>query len=101
MFRVGQEITSKNNVPWVKEYPDEIVPEYGAIYTVRAIVPCVDDTPGLLLNEIRNPSMNYDEGFDECTFEASEFRPVVKRKTNISALKALLNPANHKYREDA
>lgn len=47
------------------------------------------DADGSWLNFAEFPNADYD---------AAEFRPVAERRTDISALRALLNPANHDHK---
>jgi hypothetical protein len=88
-FRVGQKVTLKEDGEWPDRLAGEIYPDFGVVYTVRAIEP--DDEGGaLLLNEIRNEPRDYEEAFGEATFDCDEFRPVVERKTDISIFEKML-----------
>lgn len=69
---------------------DEIVPEFGRVYTIRDIE--VDwDGVFFKLSEIKNEPTWYSDGFFECVFEAENFRPVQPRQTDISIFTRLLN----------
>ena len=86
-FQVGQKVecidASGDGLWW------EDIPIQGEIYTVVGIE-LLDLGLGLVLREIKNaPIFHY-------AYSALRFRPIVERKTDISALKALLNPANHR-----
>lgn len=76
-----------------------IFPEAGKVYTVRNVYSDVfingEVTVGLHLVEIRNdPRMKFSTGrVGEIGFNASCFRPLVHRKTDISIFKAMLNPS--------
>jgi hypothetical protein len=67
----------------------------GAIYTIRKIgiyrgLPCV------WLDEISRPIFGGWEHLGEIGYHQHRFRPLVTRKTDISALKALLEPVREK-----
>jgi hypothetical protein len=72
-------------------------PKKDEIFTVRStyIVPHYN-IAGLRFQEIKQ-GLCVDGS--EAGFFAECFRPVVERKTDISELEALLNPANHKHLE--
>ena len=79
------------------------VPVVGGIYTVRGI----DDTDGLLLQEIINVPAEY--SIDAATgervapgedsFWPHRFRPIVKRKTDISFFKRILDEQAQKRKQ--
>ena len=71
------------------------LPVKGGIYTVRDFVhPYGHPGPaGILLEEIRNPPSLYVEGAFEPSFCQSRFRPFVKRQTDISMFKRMINGA--------
>jgi hypothetical protein len=98
-FRVGQKVVC------IRGLEDEVFSAplvSGSIYTVREIQPagigfpanavgvCVYEIVGLLNEEFQI----------EYAFVSTRFRPVVSRKTDISALKAILVPGT-KIREAA
>lgn len=107
MFSIGQRVVcvdddwSDLNARRLYEAPNR--PIKGQIYIVRALHYEIDSRKTILLAEIINPPFEYRQpwGTTEPGFFIGRFRPLIERKTNISALQALLNPANHKYREDA
>jgi len=76
----------------------EVLPKNGAVYTIRAIVPCrVEyglDEDGLLLAEIVNQPRLYSTPRGpvtrELAFRVSRFRPV--RTTNIEVFQKMLEP---------
>ncbi|WP_421439968.1 hypothetical protein [Agrobacterium tumefaciens] len=76
-----------------------IFPKPGEVYTIRDIftaaridgevVVCVR-----LVEVINNPQMRFNTGFvGEIGFNASCFRPLIERKTDISIFKAMLTPS--------
>jgi hypothetical protein len=70
----------------------------GAVYRIRAIVDGPANGPGLLLEELMNPVVQFPDGLvAEPRFSIAFFRPVVERKTDISIFIRMLDPA----REDA
>lgn len=71
-----------------------ILPEKGAVYTIRDIGLYCDE-PIVWLNEIVNEPRFYIDIFDvaEQGFDATRFRPVVEKKTDISVFTAMLTPA--------
>lgn len=90
-FYVGQKVECIGHPETVHSYYGEIIPEVGAIYTVRNIH-FIKDREQLRFVEIVNPINYYDSGPDECCFTAKFFRPIVERKTDISIFKAMLTP---------
>ena len=66
------------------QYPDEIMPVKGQIYTVRNTLRLGDIT-GYYLVEIINKPKWYQHGFMELAYNVTHFRPV----TDISALTEL------------
>ena len=91
-FHVGQKIVCVKDSPWRNGYTDEACPTYGNIYTIRAIkiFEQFDNGVGLHLCEIVNAPREYQIGFTECFFQASRFRPLAKRKTDISIFQEML-----------
>lgn len=76
--------------------PGNACPQVGAVYTIRAIEVCDEGTGDLFLqfHEIINPQCWWPNGYGELSFWEGGFRPVVKRKTDISIFTAMLNPAD-------
>ena len=103
MFRVGQKVVCIGTVgspnvdweAWVSCWKI-IRPSRGSVYTVRDIrMGAIRQHVRLV--EIINPNAEFkDAQPQEPWFWAEAFRPIVERKTDISALQALLIPANHK-----
>lgn len=95
MFTVGQKVAY---VGGLRIDPlDPVGPEKGQVYTVSwvGLTPAPYDCINIDLLELPNPdTAQMHRGYDQ-----NAFRPIVERKTDISALTALLNPANHKQRE--
>jgi hypothetical protein len=79
----------------------EIYPKLDEVYTIRSINPDLDGgpVPFIRFEEVRNALQFYAEGFDECEFIASNFRPVLTRKTDISIFTAMLRPIDAKLKE--
>jgi hypothetical protein len=103
MFRVGQKVVCVDDSPTDADGGKEL--ERGQIYTVRWCGvwgwPSVykDEVCVRIFEVVRGP----DEWVPECVdlpFSVHRFRPIVSRKTDISALKALLVPGA-KIRETA
>jgi hypothetical protein len=100
-FQVGQKVVCLQN--WHlngRGYGDEIGPKKGEIYTIRDIgflSPVNPEMVVVRLHEIRNPERPYRlcGTFEPC-FDASQFRPVVQRKTSIEIFKSLLNPVRER-----
>jgi len=88
-FRVGQKVVcvdkALGSILGIRE------PDKGDIATVSNIY---DHPEGLVLELIEFPQRNH-SGYAP-GWLAISFRPIVERKTDISELQALLNPANHK-----
>lgn len=67
------------------------------VYTLRRIGVSVAGAVTVKLNEIVNPEREYPSArfgplYGEIGFQAKHFRPVIKRTTDISIFRALLNP---------
>jgi hypothetical protein len=97
-FYVGQRVECiddgwRRPNPWVTRFPKK-----SEIFTIREIFISKDDgrTQCLRLDEIQCGVCRLG---NEVGFEASSFRPIVERKTDISIFESLLNPANHKQLE--
>lgn len=72
-------------------------PVLNAVYTVAAIHPFETWGAAIELHELYSPaSRHWGAGF-----LSYGFRPLIERKTDIGALTALLDPANHKHMEKA
>lgn len=101
MFYVGQKVVCINTpVPrlGMAGYGNEIYPQKGEVYTVRA-VPIIPNfaggaaTPSIRVYEIINPMRRYkNRGAFEPAFPSKCFRPLDERKTDIAIFKRLLVP---------
>ena len=102
-FDVGQKVVCVDNRPRVdcsgrrSGHGDEQLPEQGAVYTVRAIVPGKPygyEHDGVLLEEIVNPVRRYQAPSGpvraELFFAAWRFRPL--RSTSIEVFTRMLKP---------
>ncbi|SDC08690.1 hypothetical protein SAMN05216337_1001220 [Bradyrhizobium brasilense] len=69
----------------------EVSAQVGEVYTIRAIFTWCGST-GFHLEEIRNPVRRTVSGRHERYQASRRFRPVLIRKTDISAFKAMLQP---------
>lgn len=98
-FRVGQKVACliAPSDKLKREYPEAVWPVKDGVYTIRSMFPYKDRT--LLRFLELNNSHSTCEG-RERGFNSKYFAPIVSRKTDISALKALLVPGA-KIREDA
>ena len=97
MFYVGQEVICVQKT----ERGPPRYPIVGQKYTIRGIFTDIQRPNlgvGLLLEEIINPP--HPRTLREWNFYSSRFRPIQKKKTDISIFTALLNPANHKQLEN-
>lgn len=93
MFRVGQKVVCVDDVGdrlnrW------ETLPVKGAIYTVREVL-----ATSVRLYEIVNEKGFYLRGdgsdtFDELSFKATRFRPIVSRPTSIEFAHEILRKVN-------
>jgi hypothetical protein len=98
MFRVGMKVVCISS-GWVANggcVGDTILPERGSVYTVRWIGPSAIGSSGtfIRLHEIHNRLVNFSDGPMEAYFEASFFRPIVERKTDISIFREILRRAS-------
>lgn len=95
-FVVGQKVVCVHSGPWDSDYPGAPELDTGAIYTVRdlEIIDAYPNSVYLTLLESQGGGWR---------FNATSFRPVDERKTDISIFTALLTPAGQKkrIREDA
>lgn len=80
-------------------FGDEIYPTKGMVYTIRSFAPIYDGSrPRVWLCEITNAPRPYYEGWHEKGFGVERFRPIVERKTDISAFHEILRKASRKDR---
>jgi hypothetical protein len=94
-FRIGQKVVCIDANG--KLYPDKPYPKQGGIYTVRAIF--FDPIAILLLAEIKNEPLNCCcrcRQRHEPGYQASRFRPLVERKTDISIFVNILDDVRAK-----
>lgn len=95
-FHVGQKVVCVNTRNWPRDSYRPTLPKRGAVYTVRAIVPCRGqgyDEDGIRLAEIVNPTLslrcpNGQRIWTELAFRMSRFRPV--RTTSIEVFTQML-----------
>lgn len=94
-FRIGQKVECISD-NWTTELAI-VMPVRKKIYIVRDVTrkPWSDPQMGLHLEGLVNSEFGFNDGCYEPYFDARYFRPIVDRKTDISVLTALLNPANH------
>lgn len=96
-FRIGMKVVCINSAGWFDAsgavLSGIIMPAFNGVYTIRGIRLFAAVGLGLVFEEILNPA----EGVPllEPHFFAGCFRPVIEKKTDISALLALQNPNNH------
>jgi hypothetical protein len=87
-FHVGGEVVCIREPDWLPE--GAAGGSVGETYTVRGVFDCDVFGLGLLLEEIVNPeNLTWKQ---EWLLDASRFRPVIKRKTDISIFTAMLTP---------
>jgi hypothetical protein len=80
----------------------QMMPDAGAVYTIRDVIVSPKDSVGLLLNELHNaPMMFSDLGFIEPSYFVGRFRPLVTRtpEQDAAQFRKLLNTTP--VREDA
>lgn len=96
-FKPGDPVVCVDDVwPAGSFYGVEKLPMKDNVYTVREIfVPSYPfrDRIAVRLIEIQNPVLDYVQGITEAAFDASRFRPLVTRKTDITIFKAMLHPS--------
>ncbi len=84
-FRVGQKVVCVNDKPSrFTGLPTNV--REGGVYTVTKTFLHPRGIPCVLLSEIEVP-------IHHLGYDASRFRPVVERKTDISIFTAMLNPS--------
>lgn len=90
MFYVGQKVVCVDDRPARDGFPMPIA--RGSVYTVARFDPsfCLDGHQSLELIEVTPPA----RPFFTAAFRATRFRPLVKRKTDISVFKTLLRPVD-------
>lgn len=94
-FHVGQKVICVDDSP--NPHCEDVLPNRpvkGAFYTVRSlhVEPHITNAYGVRLHELINPEFNFDGGpAYEWSFNSARFRPVVERKTDISAFTAMLD----------
>jgi len=89
-MRIGQKVTQIRPVAWTGPY-DETHPQFGVVYTVRAINLHKGDYYFHFF-EIRNPVHQYVDGTFEMDYCTQFFRPLVERETDISIFTKMLAP---------
>lgn len=89
-FQVGQKVVCIKRGRW--SGVEVCSPKYGDILTIRAITKsCREAEPGLMFEEIKNPEMVFGCGcLCEPDFSVWRFRPITKKKTDISIFTAML-----------
>lgn len=100
MFHVGQRVKCVQNEKedWKRNAYGR---KYdGPSYGEELIVDAVDVFPHPETGE-RVQGLAFVKYGVENYYDSRTFRPIIERETDISALTALLNPANHKKLEDA
>ena len=90
-FHIGQQVQCIYSGPWLHIATYELatapMPQKDGVYRIRGFQAYANTRwVGLFLEEFPDP----------LNFCSDVFRPLTERKTNIEALTALLNPANHK-----
>jgi hypothetical protein len=80
-----------------RQYWGVATPAKGSVYTIREIRLRKDGTLGLRLVEVINPACEWNDAPpQEPWYHATDFRPVVERKTDISIFTAMLNPSDER-----
>lgn len=97
-FRVGQNVVCIK-ASTISGWGGKQDAEVGRVYTIRCCYIDEIGTPGLLLEEIKNP-VKWSVAL-EFGFVASRFRPVVDRKTDISFAHEILRKATKPARSPA
>lgn len=87
-MRIGQKVTQIRPIAWLGYY-DEAHPQFGIVYTVRAIN-LHEGEYYLVFFEIRNRVYPYLDGTFEMDYCAKCFAPVVERETDISIFTDML-----------
>lgn len=85
-FHVGQKVVCIQGATHKTSAVDDFRPMTGGIYTVRGYV--IGSFPRLLLEEYVHPEI-WSDGF-EWGWNATRFRPLVSRKTDISIFTDIL-----------
>ena len=106
MFQIGQKVvcvddsTTNPTTRASLQSQGMIWPSKGLIYVIRWIGRWYfNDGPLLAVRvaEIINPTVTWSDGdTDELAFLASRFRPIIERKTDISAFTKILDDVRHK-----
>lgn len=99
-FRVGQRVACVDDEPHGRYTPwahnnDMDGLRRRAIYTIRKIG-FYNKSPCVWLEEISRSIPRGWEYLGEAGYHPNRFRPIVERKTDISALKALLEPVRER-----
>lgn len=94
-FRVGQKVVCIKGYGSRRDVDCRIFPQTGRTYTIRAIEDGLENVGStfFLLEEIYNEPYDYRRwGWQEPSFNAQRFRPVVEKKTDISIFTEMLKP---------
>lgn len=92
-LHVGQKVVCVDASGWAIGPLHPELPEEGNIYTI-ALITESNGHVGICLKEIETLLMGSVKGL----FQASKFRPLVQRQTDISLFTAMLNPSKQKVR---
>jgi hypothetical protein len=97
-FRVGQKVECIVAPSMFLCRNGEVAPSKGGVYTIRAILGDPSGDEFVRLNEIVNEPRVYDQGFEECCFDAAAFRPIVDRATDIRFAHDILRKVSDRVR---
>lgn len=102
-WHVGMKVVCVKEGAWSPPMKQaDSYPVYGGVYTIREINLGNDEKPYLTFEEIRNaPVYRRGDDMHEAWFAARQFRPVQKRKTDISIFRRLLTHPRVTIGEDA
>lgn len=97
-FQVGQKVVCINDQmnSGRPRHPECHYPKEGSIYVVRNTD--IVSRPLVWLCEIRNPEWMTAYGMMEPGFDATHFRAVIERKTDISIFTEMLTPQKQRER---
>ncbi len=96
-MKVGDRVVCIGYGHWAHYGRAQQVPVRGGVYTIRWAGECAGQ-PSLRFHELVNAPYRWRDGFMECAFRIQNrdgtinFRPVVKRSTDISIFQRMLTP---------
>ena len=93
-FTIGQKVVCRDvEIDPLWQWRGEILPQAGEIYTIRDLS-LTNNKVWLRFEEITNPPLHYNTGFEECKFPHFYFEPLIEKEIDISIFTRILDESN-------